>query len=361
LAMLLAQMKQNKPHVHELGLFESIVHMALIGSSFTSEMFLMAAMFATPRCLQLGVVVLLGRLLHMPAAGHLLFCMFSARRGSLSSLGEYLDQDMLLKSSKVFGAAAVISTVDVTVLRYFPWLSSPFSRKSDYPTGRVFLICLCTKLLQSVITVSCQVSYFVLVNAAVTANTYAARQSLAFLVINMVTTLLLVLLNAVDFALKKAILLDGSLSKVPDVQPHQTSSQSYTKTTRSSWLMQLRPRISLASIYGGGATSAVAGGEDDGANKSKRQDVIPRPSSLMIDNPLRLSTRLNPNPISATPHASQQTNTDVEMIASTHASLHDDSTSPVNAILDLREQMSAMMLLLQRQQAQIEQLQENKA
>ena len=81
----------------------------------------------------LGVVVVIGRLLHAPAAGFLLYGMFGPKSSSSSSLplGSLLDQDLILQSSKVFGAAAVLGMLDCTMLRLFPWLSSPYIRKAD--------------------------------------------------------------------------------------------------------------------------------------------------------------------------------------------------------------------------------------
>ena len=269
LALLLAQMKQNKPHLYELGLIESIVTMALIGSSFASEMFLMAALFSTPGCLVLGVVLVVGRLLHAPAAGYLLYGMFGPKSSSLP-LASLLDQDLILQSSKVFGATAVLGSLDCTVLRLFPWLSSPFIRKAGYPTGRVFLVCVCTKLLQSVVTVSCQVSFFVLVNAAVTADTPQAQQSLAFLCINMATTVLLVVLNAFEFIMQRGILLTGTLSTAPNVVlPHPSSSSS------SSYSLP-QPRMSLnASVFTAPDSSCLP------------KDFIPE---VEVDNPIRQSS-----------------------------------------------------------------------
>ena len=188
--------------------------MALIGSAFASEMFLLFAMFMTPRCEVLGVIVLIGRLLHLPAAVYLLLNMFSNKNSVVVGL---LERDVILRNSKVFGVVALFSVIDSIVMRYFPWLSSPFSRKSKgYPNATVFLVCVVTKLVQSTITVSCQVSYFVLVNSAVTDNTPKAQQALAFLLINMTTTMLLVVINAFEFLMKRGILLGGTLSTVPD-------------------------------------------------------------------------------------------------------------------------------------------------
>ena len=137
--------------------------------------------------------------------------------GKTSRLGSYLDLDLVFSSAKLFGVAALFSLIDVTVVRFFPWLSSPFSHKADgFTTSSVFRICVITKFLQSVVTVTCQVSYFALVNSAVTADTPQARQSLAFLCVNMATTILLVLLSAFEFFVHLSILKNGQLSDLSD-------------------------------------------------------------------------------------------------------------------------------------------------
>jgi hypothetical protein len=274
------QIKQGNSKIYHLGLFGSIINMALVGSSFTSEMFLLRAVFTTPGCIELGAVLLLGRLLHLPATGYLLYCMFGDSKGP-HSLSQQLDQDLILGSSKVFGALAVFAATDCTVARYFPWLSSPFSRKADgYPTGRVFLVCVCTKLLQSVITVSCQVSYFVIVNAAITADTQQAAQQLAFLVINMTTTAILVIVNGLEFVMKRSVLLGGTLSAVPDAmglggQSSPLPSLPAPRQRGSSGVASVLQRLSVAmrpSASGSGSRGV--------------RDSIPSPMPDAVRNPL---------------------------------------------------------------------------
>jgi hypothetical protein len=246
-------------------------------------------------------------------------------------LGDLLNQDLILQSSKLFGMAAIFSLVDVTVLRLFPWLSSPFSRKADYPTGRVFLVCVCTKLLQSVVTVSCQVSYFVLVNAAVTADTPQARQSLAFLLINLTVTILLVVLNAFEFVMMRGILLSGALSTLPDSQSVQHQHQQ----PRLSWIQGIR-RSLLGSV-------AI-------------KDEVPEP--VAAENPLCVPASFAP---SLVPRAAAR-EFDVEMAARTSPAsrLHTGSAPHLDG--EFEAKTSARLLALEAQVASIvEQLQQNSA
>jgi hypothetical protein len=282
LALLLVQIKQGNSQIYHLSLFGSIINMALVGSSFTSEMFLLQAVFTTPGCSELGGVLLLGRLLHLPATTYLLYCMFSNSKGA--TLSQQLDQDLILGSSKVFGALAVFAATDCTVARYFPWLSSPFSRKADgYPTGLVFLVCVCTKLLQSAITVSCQVSYFVIVNAAITADTQQATQQLAFLVINMTTTVILVIVNGLEFVMKRSVLLGGTLSAVPDAmgsgsQSSPLPSLPAPRQRGNSGVASVLQRLSVAM------RPSASGG---------LIDSIPNPMHVAVRNPLAASSSVD--------------------------------------------------------------------
>jgi len=228
LALLLAQSKQNSPSIHQLGLFSSIVTMALIGSSFASEVFLVIAMLRNEDCTYLGYVVLSGRLLHPPAAVLLLRDMFRGKgneAGSGVGLGRLLNHDLIFSNAKVYGALGFFCIADATALRYFPWLSSPFSRKSDYPSSTIFFVCVVTKIVQSVVTVSCQLAFLIHVNSAVMGSSVRARQSLAFLVINMITTVLLVIINSFEFMMKWGTLVEGTLSSEPD-KSHEASPSS---------------------------------------------------------------------------------------------------------------------------------------
>jgi hypothetical protein len=318
LALLLVQIKQGNSKIYHLGLFGSIINMALVGSSFASEMFLLKAVFTTPGCTELGAVLLLGRLLHLPATGYLLYCMFGDSKGVTLTLSQQLDQDLILGSSKVFGALAVFAATDCSVARYFPWLSSPFSRKADgYPTGRVFLVCMCTKLLQSVITVSCQVSYFVIVNAAITANTQQAAQQLAFLVINMTTTVILVIVNGLEFVMKRSVLLGGKLSAVPDASGLGNQSSplpslplpAHRRQPGSSGVASMLQRLSVA-VRPSASASTSTSGISSGISSASGRDSIPSPMPEAEDEAVTVAVR---NPLAVAVAMAAGSCVDIEM------------------------------------------------
>ena len=349
LSVLLAQNKQTRPAVYQISLLSGIVAMTLVGGAFVSEMFLVDAMLGTPSGVYLGYAVLLGRVMHLPAACYLLHGMFSG--GKASRLGSYLDLDLVFSSAKLFGVAALFSLIDVTAVRFFPWLSSPFSRKADgFPTALVFRVCVITKLVQSVVTVSCQISYFALVNSAVTADTPQARQSLAFLCINMATTILLVLLNAFEFVVKGSVLKGGEISDVPD-EDSSFQSQSERRERGPSHLPSLPPpkqrsifgrfsqRLSFSQVF----APAVS-------------DSIPQPlsfkgSSSGVANPMMQSG-------STKQSFSSAQSQDIEMVLVREQEMKAEmkALAQQNALMQQQQaQMQQQNEQLQQQQAQMQQ------
>ena len=85
----------------------------------------------------------------------------------------------------------LLGTFDVTLFRYFPWLHSQFSVETKgYPSPFVFGLCVSSKLLQSLFTISCQIVVLV-----------GSSRDASFLIVNVTVTVLIFLVNAVEAVL----------------------------------------------------------------------------------------------------------------------------------------------------------------
>lgn len=229
--------------------------------------------------------------MHLPAALYLLSKMFvGSGSGDPPVYGNLLEQDMILQGSKVWGLVAIVGMADVTVLRYFPWLESEFASKSGgFPCSGVFMVCLSTKLFQSCATVACQVSYFVIVNAGADMGSMAA----SFLILNMVTTSLLVVLNGLEVIMKRGILLSGTLKTAAETAAAAeaaTSQRPPSLSRRSmsySFALPSALRLSAAPYKSRKASKAELeleemSGRDPSlsAKTAPARDAIPRPSAV---------------------------------------------------------------------------------
>ena len=335
LSVIVAQMKQQQPAVYQIGLVDGIVAMTLVGTAFASEMFLVHAMMGTTSGsgtflgfssgIVLGFSVLVGRLLHLPVTGFLLRSMFGGKAYNLAS---YLHQDLVFGSAKIFGIVALFGMIDVSVVRYFPWLSSPFSRKTNgFPTMTVFRVCVLTKLVQSVVTVGCQISYFFLVNSAIMADTPQARQSFAFLCINLATTVLLVVLNAFEYIMKGSILKGNNISDVPDdVVDTRKSGETHSlpppHQQQRSIFSRISQRLSFDELY----TS---------------RDTIPNSVSI-VSNPMGNSCYVRGSEGASRPSVSQ----DIELALTARDS---EIQAQLQTLAQQNAQMHAMMSKLTAQ------------
>jgi hypothetical protein len=116
-------------------------------------------------------------------------------------------------------------------------------------------VCVVTKLVQSTVTVSCQVSFFVIVNSEVTADTPKARQSLAFLIINMVTSVLLVVVNGFELFVKLSIVLaENAASK--KTHPSPSGSQDPIPPP-ASVLVTVKNPVRALSVDDDGSSAGV--------------------------------------------------------------------------------------------------------
>ena len=187
---------------------------------------------------------------------------------AIVGLGLLLHSDLILHNAKIIGVLCCFALFDTTVLRYFPWLSSPFSRKADgYPNPLVFLVCVCTKLAQSGLMVSCQIAYFVIVGSFVLSDAPESKLSLGFLLINISSTVLLVVVNAFELCMKWGIIRDETLSSIPD-EPMVAQHTSLPPPKRVSAFNSILSRLSIFGPH----------------------DTIPRSQTLAGSNPMHSST-----------------------------------------------------------------------
>ena len=181
--------------VYKLSPLSMIVGTALIGSAFISESFLIAVLYSAG-LVTLAVVNILGRLVHVGAALHLILRKVHATKDKHSS---YVNANMLngSKSSKQFLVLQLFCLADVSLIRLMPWLDSEFAHMtSGMPSPHVFRVSSYSKLIQSALVICAQVVYLLQLLGVPSSSSQV--YSLAFIGTNMAITLLIFCLNVVD-------------------------------------------------------------------------------------------------------------------------------------------------------------------
>ena len=224
----------------------------------------------------------------------------------------------------------------------------------------MFRVCVITKLVQSVVTVTCQVIYFALVNSAVTADTPQARQSLAFLCVNMATTILLVVLNAFEFIFKGSVLKGGEISDVPD-EDSSYQNQSERRERGPSHLPSLPPprQPKQRSIFGR-FSQRLSFSEVFAPAVS---DSIPQPlsfkgnSSSGVTNPMMQSgsTKVLPQYESGSTKQSFSStqSQDIEMVLAREQEMKAEIKALAQQNAQMQEQFGAMMAMMASMSAKL--------
>ena len=139
--------------------------MALLGSGFVSEMFLVNLMLQSPVFKTLGVVILLARMSHFFATIYVLSRLVGLDRWT-ARYEKLFSSDHLIRDVKVYGFVILLSLVEVPVIRFLPWTNTKFAVASKgLPDLHMFSFCLLVKLAQSVVTVICQFIFIAQVNS----------------------------------------------------------------------------------------------------------------------------------------------------------------------------------------------------
>jgi len=177
--------------------------MALIGAGFVSECFLLQMLFASDSFQYLGMLAAPGRAVHF-AAGLFVLVKVNSHEHALHRLMN----DEMRVGNKVFSVVSLLCLLDATLVPFLPWLDSGFAEKtSGYPTRAVFLLCVYSKIGQSLLVLVCQVVYLKHV-LEVAATLPAMPASVAFLALNIAVTGLVFVINLVEAANKTSSLRD---------------------------------------------------------------------------------------------------------------------------------------------------------
>jgi len=188
-------LKKKGGRIVKLRLLDVLVDFGLIGSAFTSEIFFLILLLSSGPFRHLARIILVGRAIHLTAA-LLLVYLFNNPSAKFSwgsiqlprtPLRQMCNTKNFTESIKLWGLVCVLGVADVTLFRYLPWLHSQFSVETKgFPSPFVFITCVSCKLLQTLMTISCQIVYL-----------SATTSDLVFLAVNVAVTALTFLVNAV--------------------------------------------------------------------------------------------------------------------------------------------------------------------
>ena len=157
--LVLTRLRDASDSLPLLKLTKVCACLGLFGSSFTSEIAYIVALFVnnTSGLKGLAGVVLIARFFHLPVG-----CYVITKLMGSSVNNRYLqlaDKEHLLINRSVYTPLFLMILLDNTNVAFLPWLSTKFSSLSDgYPDMRLYKMCVYVKILQSFIVVIIQIA-----------------------------------------------------------------------------------------------------------------------------------------------------------------------------------------------------------
>jgi hypothetical protein len=201
----LIHLRRHDSEVVQLPFLSFCLGLVLTGASLVSEGILLAVLITSPVITYrtLGVLVILGRLFHMIPSCYLHLKLYGPNAASLE-YAKMVSTNQMLQHSLWYGVLALMSMLETSLFRFLPWRRTEFVFQSGgFPDLKMFRICTWSKVLQSILTVTCQF-YFVLdINKD---NQNASASSKIVFTLGLVATFMMLLLSVYEVLMRTVML-----------------------------------------------------------------------------------------------------------------------------------------------------------
>ena len=166
-AAMMQVMRERDPSLARLTRLEMVINSIFPGFSFGSELFLVIGMWIEDPAL--GASMFIFRLMHMVGAILLVVVTYGKKRlaanfdwlvRDVSRLREKIDDDFSSTNTYFVACVTILGLCDITMLQFLPWKASRFYTLSEgFPSLGMMKLCLIIKMVQSAVSVICQVTY----------------------------------------------------------------------------------------------------------------------------------------------------------------------------------------------------------
>lgn len=163
LSIIIIKTREKNDKLCKFGTFYVILTFTLLGASFISEIFLIVGLIRN-RQQGAGYVILFGRLIFVPCSLYIQSIALAPKKltnklvSDNNRLDVYLEQECMLKYSKLYGVIAFLSLTDTSMLQFWPWRTSAFAETTHgCPNMLTLRVITTAKVTQSIISSITQV------------------------------------------------------------------------------------------------------------------------------------------------------------------------------------------------------------
>lgn len=234
-AIVLLFLRNGDCEVAQISPFGFILGMMLTGSSLASECILVSVLLTSEYTYQiLGSVIVIGRVLHIVPSLYFHLALNGPQYFSKHYVS-MISESQMLRFSFFYGLLALLTLFETSLFRTFPWLSTRFAlRSGGFPDLFMFQISTWSKVLQSIVTVTCQLYFVVDINRQ---NVQTAKANAkVFFIIGLVTTFCNLVLSLYEVVMRTTM-----LKKV-------FASMEATRELELSWLETRLSQIQLSAL-----------------------------------------------------------------------------------------------------------------
>ena len=164
--MALVRLRDASDSLARLELSKTCLTLGLFGSTITSEIAYVSALFVDNLSGSKGLasLILIARLFHVPIGCYVIMKVMGS---SSNKYLELTDKEHLLNNQSVYMPLFIMILLDNTTVSYLPWSSTKFSDMSEgYPDLQLYKMCVYVTLVQSFVVVVIQIAVLVILQGS---------------------------------------------------------------------------------------------------------------------------------------------------------------------------------------------------
>lgn len=179
--VLIHMIRKTNTKLIKFSLLMMAAEMSILGLDIITDIIYIFTLYVSYKYYGIATTMLVIRIIH-PFSSIYIFLSIAGRGKINEYYSELIDNEDLARNAKLYGIIFVTAVVELTSIKFLPWLESEYSKKSGgYPDLFMFRLCGYSKMIQSLISALLQLISLTRLNHDFESGTCAVIITITFI------------------------------------------------------------------------------------------------------------------------------------------------------------------------------------
>lgn len=181
IGILVYLIRRNNTKLIMFSPFLMAVEMGILGLDVISDITYIVTLYEFYDFVDISILLLVVRIIHPFSNFYILNCIMGSGKSN-KYYSELIDIEDLARNAKLYGMLFFTSILEITSIKFLPWLTSEFSKASGgYPDLFLFRLCGYSKMTQSLLSALTQVLVLIRLNHSTLTGSCAIILTVTFI------------------------------------------------------------------------------------------------------------------------------------------------------------------------------------